>query len=140
MEEGILLPWNNQPGGGMSISNVTFVNFKNACIRGCAHCGRGGSPYFGDGAFETRYPPTFLLTHSLTRLLAIMRGVEAHVHTATPALPWHLSRTRPCPCTHFPSSICNDLRQSGTSVGTGLQLAARGALPPYRHRLVLRLL
>ncbi|KAJ1475672.1 hypothetical protein T484DRAFT_1827474 [Baffinella frigidus] len=55
MEEGILLPWNNQPGGGMSISNVTFVNFKNACIRGCAHCGRGGSPYFGDGAFETRF-------------------------------------------------------------------------------------
>ena len=55
MKDGILLPWNEAAGGGMAISNVTFVNFKNACIRGCAHCGRGGSPVVGDGAFETRY-------------------------------------------------------------------------------------
>ena len=39
----------------MLVSNVTFVNFKNACLRGCAHCGRGGSPVLGDGAFETRF-------------------------------------------------------------------------------------
>jgi hypothetical protein len=34
---------------------VTFVNFKHACLRGCAHCGRGGSPVLGDGAAETRF-------------------------------------------------------------------------------------
>ncbi len=55
MEGGILLPWNMGPGGGMSIINCTFVNFQNPCIRGCAHCGRGGSPVLGDGAFETRF-------------------------------------------------------------------------------------
>jgi hypothetical protein len=55
MEGGLLLPWNVNPGGGMQISNVTFVNFKNACVRGCAHCGRGGSPVLGDGGFETRF-------------------------------------------------------------------------------------
>jgi len=55
MEGGILFPWNNLAGGGMSVSNVTFVNFKNGCLRGCAHCGRGGSPVLGDGAFETRF-------------------------------------------------------------------------------------
>jgi hypothetical protein len=55
MEGGILFPWNDDAGGGMSVSNVTFVNFKHACLRGCAHCGRGGSPVVGDGAFETRF-------------------------------------------------------------------------------------
>ena len=55
MKGGILFPWNNLAGGGMTVSNVTFVNFKHACLRGCAHCGRGGSPVFGDGAFETRF-------------------------------------------------------------------------------------
>lgn len=53
--DGILLPWNVDAGGGMSIENVTFVNFLNPCIRGCAHCGRGGSPSVGDGAAETRF-------------------------------------------------------------------------------------
>ena len=52
MKGGILLPWNNLAGGGMKVSNVTFVNFAHACLRGCAHCGRGGSPALGDGAFE----------------------------------------------------------------------------------------
>jgi hypothetical protein len=55
MKGGILLPWNNLAGGGMKVSNVTFVNFAHACLRGCAHCGRGGSPALGDGAFETRF-------------------------------------------------------------------------------------
>lgn len=55
MEGGILLPWNADAGGGMSVINSTFVNFEGACIRGCAHCGRGGSPVLGDGAFETRF-------------------------------------------------------------------------------------
>eukprot|EP00961_Rhodomonas_salina_P271177 3664160-Rhodomonas_salina.4 len=55
MEGGILLPWNEVAGGGMSVTNTTFVNFHGACIRGCAHCGRGGSPFMGDGAFETRF-------------------------------------------------------------------------------------
>jgi len=55
MKGGILFPWNEQAGGGMTVSNATFVNFKHACLRGCAHCGRGGSPVFGDGAFETRF-------------------------------------------------------------------------------------
>ena len=54
-EGGLLLPWNRFPDGGYRISNCTFVNFKNACFRGCAHCGRGGSPSFGDGGFETRF-------------------------------------------------------------------------------------
>jgi hypothetical protein len=30
---GILLPWNNIAGGGMLISNCTWVNFKNPCLR-----------------------------------------------------------------------------------------------------------
>lgn len=55
MEGGLLLPWNEDAGGGMVVENVTFVNFQGACIRGCAHCGRGGSPVLGDGAFETRF-------------------------------------------------------------------------------------
>ena len=55
MEGGILFPWNEQAGGGMTVSNATFVNFKHACLCGCAHCGRGGSPVIGDGAFETRF-------------------------------------------------------------------------------------
>lgn len=55
MLAGILLPWNEDEDGGMVISNCTFVNFVNPCIRGCAHCGRGGSPVLGDGAFETRF-------------------------------------------------------------------------------------
>ena len=55
MKGGILLPWNEDAGGGFSVHNTTFVNFKNGCIRGCAHCGRGGSPVLGDGAFETRF-------------------------------------------------------------------------------------
>lgn len=29
--------------------------FVSLCHRGCAHCGRGGSPSIGDGAFETRF-------------------------------------------------------------------------------------
>ncbi len=37
------------------MSNVTFVNYKNPCLMGCAHCGKGGSPSMGDGAFETRF-------------------------------------------------------------------------------------
>lgn len=52
---GLLFPWNTNALGGFSVANITFVNFKNACLRGCAHCGRGGSPFFGDGAFETRF-------------------------------------------------------------------------------------
>ena len=55
MEGGILLPWNEVAGGGLVVENVTFVNFHGGCIRGCAHCGRGGSPVVGDGAFETRF-------------------------------------------------------------------------------------
>jgi len=51
---GLLMPWNENAKGGFSLANITFVNFKYACLRGCAHCGRGGSPFFGDGAFETR--------------------------------------------------------------------------------------
>lgn len=54
-EGGLLLPWNRNPDGGYRISNCTFVNFKNPCFRGCAHCGRGGSPSFADGGFETRF-------------------------------------------------------------------------------------
>ena len=52
---GILLPWNEKEGTGFSVHNTTFVNFVGGCIRGCAHCGRGGSPFMGDGAFETRF-------------------------------------------------------------------------------------
>jgi len=52
---GILFPWNVNAGGGMTISNVTFVNYRLPCLRGCAHCGRGGAPDFGNGAFETRF-------------------------------------------------------------------------------------
>jgi hypothetical protein len=54
-EGGLLMPWNRNGEGGVLVSNCTFVNFRGACIRGCAHCGRGGSPVFGDGAFETRF-------------------------------------------------------------------------------------
>lgn len=32
-EGGILLPWNEVAGGGLLITNCTFVNFKNGCIR-----------------------------------------------------------------------------------------------------------
>jgi hypothetical protein len=52
---GIAFPWNENAGGGMSVSNVTFVNFHRPCLVGCAHCGRGGSPSIGDGAAETRF-------------------------------------------------------------------------------------
>ena len=52
---GLLMPWNRNAEGGVLVSNCTFVNFKGPCVRGCAHCGRGGSPVFGDGAFETRF-------------------------------------------------------------------------------------
>jgi hypothetical protein len=54
-EGGLYFPWAVNPNGGMVVSNVTFVNFKNACLRGCAHCGRAGSPVFGDGGWETRF-------------------------------------------------------------------------------------
>jgi hypothetical protein len=30
---GVLLPWNEMVGGGMLISNCTWVNFKNPCLR-----------------------------------------------------------------------------------------------------------
>jgi hypothetical protein len=32
-EDGLLLPWNENAGGGLLISNVTFVNFANPCMR-----------------------------------------------------------------------------------------------------------
>jgi hypothetical protein len=54
-EGGLLMPWNQNAEGGVLVANCTFVNFKGACIRGCAHCGRGNSPVLGDGAFETRF-------------------------------------------------------------------------------------
>ena len=66
MEGGVLLPWSD-PGfdfnagqlvtapSGMTISNATVVNFKNAFVGGCAHCGRGGSPTFPNGGWETRF-------------------------------------------------------------------------------------
>ena len=31
--EGLLLPWNENAGGGLVITNVTFVNFLMPCIR-----------------------------------------------------------------------------------------------------------
>ena len=54
MKGGLLLPW-NELAGGMTISNVTFVNHLNPVLRGGAHIARGGSPSTGDGAFETRF-------------------------------------------------------------------------------------
>jgi hypothetical protein len=30
---GLLLPWNSMAGGGLSVSNCTWVNFQNPCIR-----------------------------------------------------------------------------------------------------------
>ena len=33
MEGGLLLPWNDDAGGGLFVANCTFVNFMNACIR-----------------------------------------------------------------------------------------------------------
>jgi hypothetical protein len=30
---GLLLPWNGMAGGGLSVSNCTWVNFQNPCIR-----------------------------------------------------------------------------------------------------------
>ena len=54
-ESGLYFPWAVNPNGGMTVSNVTFVNYKNACLRGCAHCGRAGSPVLGDGGWETRF-------------------------------------------------------------------------------------
>jgi hypothetical protein len=32
-EGGILLPWNENAGGGMLVDDCVFVNFANACIR-----------------------------------------------------------------------------------------------------------
>jgi hypothetical protein len=32
-EGGLLLPWNTAPGGGLLITNCTWVNFQNPCIR-----------------------------------------------------------------------------------------------------------
>jgi hypothetical protein len=56
MKQGLLFGWTAPEfSGGMTVSNATFVNFVHACMRGCAHCGRGGSPVVGDGAFETRF-------------------------------------------------------------------------------------
>ncbi len=37
-EGGILLPWNEAAGGGLLITNCTFVNFKNGCIRYVVVC------------------------------------------------------------------------------------------------------
>ena len=54
MKGGLLLPWNEMPGG-MTLTNVTFVNHLHPVLRGAAHVGRGGSPSTGDGAFETRF-------------------------------------------------------------------------------------
>jgi hypothetical protein len=38
----------------MKSANVKCEIRKCRCLRGCAHCGLGGSPSFGDGGFETR--------------------------------------------------------------------------------------
>ena len=54
MKGGLLLPW-NELAGGMTLTNVTFVNHWNFVLRGAAHVGRGGSPSTGDGGFETRF-------------------------------------------------------------------------------------
>ncbi len=54
-EGGLYFPWATNPNGGMVVSNITFVNFKFSCLRGCAHCGRAGSPVLGDGGWETRF-------------------------------------------------------------------------------------
>jgi len=52
---GVHLPWNSNPGGGMVVKNTIFVNFHNGCLRGCAHCGRAGSPKTGDMGAESRF-------------------------------------------------------------------------------------
>ena len=54
MKGGLLLPW-NEMAGGMTLSNITFVNHHLPVLRGGAHIARGGSPSTGDGAFETRF-------------------------------------------------------------------------------------
>jgi hypothetical protein len=39
IQEGVmLLPWNEVAGGGLLITNCTFVNFKNGCIRYVVVC------------------------------------------------------------------------------------------------------
>ena len=55
MKGGILFPWNLRAGGGMSVANLTFVNFKHACLRGPAPSRRRGSPFLGDGSVDTRF-------------------------------------------------------------------------------------
>ncbi len=66
MKNGIMLPMSmGSGGGGMSLINCTFVNFKNPCIVGCAHCGLGGSPSIGDGGFESRFSQVSSLKYVL---------------------------------------------------------------------------
>lgn len=40
---------------GLIVKGCTFVNYAHPCIRGCAHCGRPGSPPIGCCGAQTRF-------------------------------------------------------------------------------------
>lgn len=48
---GLHLPFTD----GLIVRDSTFVNYAHACVRGCAHCGRAGSPPIGCCGAETRF-------------------------------------------------------------------------------------
>jgi hypothetical protein len=48
---GLHLPFTS----GLIVKRSAFVNYAHACVRGCAHCGRAGSPPIGCCGAETRF-------------------------------------------------------------------------------------
>lgn len=49
---------------GLIVKSCTFVNYEHACIRGCAHCGRAGSPPVGCCGAETRFADVHFINSS----------------------------------------------------------------------------
>lgn len=115
MTGGLLLPWNELPGG-MTISNVTFVNHLEPVLRGGAHIARGGSPSTGDGGWETRFQGVKFVNTS-------QRASFRHPHEA---FFYDLDGTL------TGSGIEEDYVRSGGSV-KGSSLVPRSVLRPPEH-------
>ena len=115
MKGGLLLPW-NELAGGMTISNVTFVNHFEPVLRGGAHIARGGSPSTGDGAWETRFEGINFVNTS-------QRALFRHPHEA---FFYDLDGTL------TGSGIQEDYARSGGSI-IGSSLVPRSVLRPPEH-------
>ena len=115
MKGGLLLPW-NELAGGMTISNVTFVNHFEPVLRGGAHIGRGGSPSTGDGGWETRFEGMRFINTS-------QRALFRHPHEA---FFYDLDGTL------TGSGIREDYVRNGGSI-IGSSLVPRSVLRPPEH-------